>query len=408
MEHGLERLRQAELTLRTFAKWILLSCLVGALVGGAGVLFAQALRLAVELRSSHDWIPYLMPLGGVVIVWLYRAARYQDQGTNLVLSTIRAQSDLPLRVAPLIFVSTVITQGVGGSAGKEGAALQLGGSLGGWIGRWMKLDARDNRVAVMCGMSAAFSVLFGTPMAAAIFPMEVASVGIFYYAALVPCVLSSYLASFLAETLGVGGESFLIAEPLETQLPNAGWVILLAVLCAGVSILFCVALEKVGAAAQKYLKNPYLRVMLASLLVLALSRAGGTGAFLGAGMPMIQQALAGHALWYAFLLKMLLTAITLKGGFKGGEIVPSFVVGATFGCLVGNVLGISPSACAALGMVAVFCGVTNCPITSTLIGFELFGYACAPPDAAGGGSELSAQRVFRSVRGRPDHCVFQV
>lgn len=377
-EHMRERLCQAGLTFRTFGKWLLISGAVGALVGSVSVAFSKALTWANALRGAHSWILFLMPLGGLFIVWLYRAANYQDAGTNLVLSTIRAKSSLPFRVAPLIFAATVVTQGVGGSAGKEGAALQLGGSLGSQVSRWLKLDEQDSRVAVMCGMSAAFSALFGTPMAAALFPMEVASVGVFYYAALVPCVLSSYLASRLAVTFGGGGEAFLIAEPLGSELPNAAWVLLLAVLCAGVSVLFCVILEKTGDCMGKRLKNPYVRVLVASVLVVGINLVEGSGSFQGAGIPLIERALEGNVLWYAFLLKMLLTAVTLKGGFKGGEIVPTFVVGATFGALMGNLLGVSPSACAAIGLVAVFCGVTNCPITSLLIGFELFGYACAP------------------------------
>ena len=169
-----------------FLKWSLISVLVGIVVGGFSTLFAFIMNIMTEYRQQNDYMLYFLPLGGLVTVFLYSAFNYKnDKGTNLVLSTIHAQSEIPLRMAPLIFITTIITHVFGGSAGREGAALQLGGSIGNQLGRSLRLNDADKRVVVLCGMSAAFSALFGTPMAAAIFSLEVVSVGVMYYAALV-------------------------------------------------------------------------------------------------------------------------------------------------------------------------------------------------------------------------------
>ena len=175
-----------------FLKWLLYSAGIGLLVGGVAAAFHLGIDWAAELRAREPWILWLLPVGGMAIVLLYRVCRMEkDQGTNLVLAAVREAEPLKLRTAPLIFLSTILTHLVGGSAGREGAALQLGGSMAAWVGREIRLDAKDSRVMVMCGMSAAFSALFGTPLTAVCFSMEVVSVGVMYYAALVPCVVAS-------------------------------------------------------------------------------------------------------------------------------------------------------------------------------------------------------------------------
>ena len=231
---------------------------------------------------------------------------------------------------------------------------------------------------IMCGMSAAFSALFGTPMAAAVFSMEVVSVGIMHYAALVPCVVSSYIASAIAKSFGMEGEHFVIGQIPELTLLNGGKILLLGFLCAAVSILFCVVLHKTEHIFHEKLRNPFLRTFAAGCLIIVLTLGFRTTDYLGSGMHIIEAAMEGNVIWAAFLLKIIFTALTLAGGFKGGEIVPTFFVGATFGCLAGKVLRISPSLAAACGMTSVFCGVTNSPISSLLIGLEMFGFEGAP------------------------------
>lgn len=360
-----------------FIKWIVFSIVCGLLIGAAGVLFSLSMSWVTAARLAHPWLIFLLPVGGIVIVGSYRLLKSEDNaGTNLVLSAIHSGDYLPVRIAPLIFLSTVVTHAFGGSAGREGAALQLGGSLGNGIGKVLRLDDNDKHIMIMCGMSAAFSALFGTPVAAAVFSMEVVSVGIMHYAALVPCVISALVAQGVASMAGIGPECFVIAEVPDFTIMSALKISFLAILCALVSILFCVCMRGAEHLYKRYLRNPFIRVIAGGCIVVGLTLIVGDQTYNGAGMDFIERCMEEASVRpEAFLLKILFTAATLCAGFKGGEIVPAFFTGAAFGCLVGGLIGLSPTLCAAVGMAAVFCGVTNCPITSLFISFELFGYA---------------------------------
>ena len=363
----------------TSIRWVIFAILSGLIVGGIGTLFYFGMYLVTLTRTKNPWLIFLLPVSGLVIVGCYRLLHDEkDTGTNLVLSAIHSDEELPLRMAPLIFLSTLITHLFGGSAGREGAALQLGGSIGNGLGKLFRFDDKDKHIMIMCGMSAAFSALFGTPMAAAVFSMEVVSVGVMYYAALVPCVISSLVASMVARYFGVSQELFLIEKIPSFRFLPAVKISVLAILCAGVSILFCIMLHSSDHLYKRFFKNAYIRIFVGGCLVIALTLLVGDQTYNGAGMNMIEQYMQGQVPPEAFILKMLFTAVTLGAGFKGGEIVPSFFTGAAFGCLFGNILGFSPSLCTAVGMTAVFCGVTNCPITALLISFELFGYDAMP------------------------------
>lgn len=361
------------------AKWVIFSILVGILVGFCGTAFFLGLSFVTIIREQNPFLLYLLPFGGLAIVGLYHLFKdADDNGTNLVISAIHSGDNLPLRMAPLIFISTLLTHLFGGSAGREGAALQIGGSIGNSIGKLFRFDEKDKHVMIMCGMSAAFSALFGTPMAAAIFSMEMVSVGVMYYTALLPCVISSLTARQIALSFGVANEVFPLSAFPAFGIASAGKVSLLAILCALVSILFCVLLHFAEHLYKKYFKNPYLRIFAGGCFVILATALIGSHAYNGAGMDIIENCMHGRVEPETFILKMLLTALTIGAGYKGGEIVPSFCTGAAFGCLFGNLLGFSPSLCTAIGMTSVFCGVTNCPITSLLISFELFGYDAMP------------------------------
>lgn len=365
--------------MKTFLRWGIFSSLTGLIVGAFSTLFAKCLIFVSEFRSVNPWMIFFLPLAGILIVFLYQIFHYKnDRGTNLVLSTIHAETELPFRMAPLIFISTLLTHLFGGSAGREGAALQLGGSIGNQLGRWFHFDEKDRRIVVMCGMSAAFSAIFGTPLAAAFFSMEVVSVGVMYYAALVPCVFASLIASKFAANMGIHPDSFQILHMPKFHFIPSVKVIILALCCALLSVIFCIVLHSLGELYRKKLENQYIRIIVSSFLIIGLTLILQTDDYMGAGIPLIEQAIEGNTDCLTFLWKVIFTALTLEAGFKGGEIVPSFCVGATFGCLFGQVAGLSPSLCAALGMVSVFCGVTNCPVSSLLIAFELFGYEAVP------------------------------
>lgn len=365
-------------TLVTF-KWVVFAILTGTIVGLVSSAFYFVLSFVTIVREQNSWIIYLLPIAGLAIVATYHFMKNDnDGGTNLVISAVHSGDRIPLRMTPSIFISTALTHLFGGSAGREGAALQIGGSIGNALGKLFRFDEKDTHVIIMCGMSAAFSTLFGTPMAAAIFPMEMVSVGVMYYMALVPCVVSSLTAHGIAVLLGVTGEAFHVTGIPSLQLVPTLQVVLVAVICAFISIGFCGILHRVEELYKKFLKNPYLRIFVGGCLVVLLTILVGDNSYNGAGMHVIEEAISGNVAPEAFILKIIFTALTIGAGYKGGEIVPTFFVGATLGCLLGQMIGLSPSLCAAIGMISLFCGVTNCPISSLLISFELFGFEGMP------------------------------
>lgn len=372
IKHNLERLTIS-------VKWVVFAIISGVVIGSIGTLFYFCLDRVTRLRAENPWLILLLPLGGLAIVGAYHLLHDEkDAGTNLVISSIHSGDNLPLRMAPLIFGATLITHLFGGSSGREGAALQLGGSIGNEIGKLFHFNEKDKHIITMCGMSAAFSALFGTPMAAAIFSMEVVSVGIMYYAALVPCVIAALIAQSIAGFFGAEAELFLLDNIPAFTADSGIKISILAALCALVSILFCVLLHMSEYFYKKIFPNPYLRILAGGCIVVALTFLVGSQQYNGSGIGLIDPCMEGDVAPEMFLMKMLFTALTLGAGFKGGEIVPSFCIGGTFGCLFGSLIGFSPSLCTAAGMAAVFCGVTNCPITSLLISFELFGYEGMP------------------------------
>ncbi len=365
--------------IRVLFRWLILGCVTGAVVGLIGALFSKSIEFATSFRKSHDLIILGLPLAGLLIVFLYRLCKdYEDKGTNLVIKSIQEGKHLPITKAPLIFISTTLTHLFGGSTGRESAALQMGGSIGYNLGKFFKLNEGNIKIMTMCGMSAAFSALFGTPMTAAFMAMEIENVGVMYYSALVPCVISALMAQSIAGRMGVLGEEFSVLIVPHLNFYHAFFTGVLALLCALVSVLFCDVLKVSGKAYKKFFPNPYLRIFVGGCIVVALTFISGTRYYNGAGMDVIEMAIRGEAPYYAFILKAIFTALTLGAGYKGGEIVPALYIGATFGCLYSQLLGFDPALCAAIGMGALFCGVTNCPISSLFICFELFGFKGMP------------------------------
>ena len=358
-----------------FAKWLLYSCMIGVIVGLVAVAFHLGIDWATELRGEHPGMIWLLPLGGLAIVLLYQVCGMEkDRGTNLVLVAVRDAERLKLRTAPLIFLSTILTHLVGGSAGREGAALQLGASLSAYIGRKLRLDEKDERIVVMCGMSAAFAALFGTPLTASVFAMEVVSVGVMYYAALVPCMVSAYTAALVAHAFGMHTiHGYLILDALLLNPLPLLQVSVMGVLCAILSIVFCKAMHTAPKLYAKYLPDPRIRAAVGGALVLGLTLLAGSQTYNGAGDAVIRQMLKEDTIPGAFVLKILFTALTLGAGFRGGEIVPVLFTGCAFGTWIGPMMGLPHSFSGALGMAATFCGATNCPMSSILLAFELFG-----------------------------------
>ena len=367
-------------SVNTLIKWLFIGSGVGVLVGVVGSLFGHTLAWANGFRTAYPQILLVLPFAGLLIVFLYRFFKdTDDQGTNTVISSIHSSTRIPFKMAPLIFVSTVLTHLCGGSAGREGAAIQIGGSIANKLGKCIKLNENDQHIIIMCGMSAGFSALFGTPMAAAIFALEVGSIGIMHYSALVPSVTAAMIAHFVADFLKVAPETFAVGEIPAITPVIFFKVVLFAALAGGISIVFCIILHTAEYLYKRFIRNPYLRIFAAGCLVILFTVILRTDIYLGSGMGIIEEIFhTGDTQFVTFLLKIIFTAITLGAGFKGGEIVPSFCIGATFGCAVASLFGLPATLVAACGMVGVFCGVTNCPITSLLISFELFGFEGMP------------------------------
>lgn len=352
-------------------KWVLLGGIIGVAGGVIGSLFHIGVNYATAIRGAHPWILYLLPVGGLAIVGLYKLCHLEGKGTNAIIESVHFGESVPILLVPVIFVSTVITHLCGGSAGREGAALQIGGGLGYEAGKLLHLGEKDLPLATLCGMSGVFSALFGTPLTATVFALEVISVGVLYYAGLVPCITAAMAAFGVSTLMGVEPTRFAVAMPpvtLETMVP----VVALAILCAVVSILFCKGLHWTERLLDRGFRSPWVRVLAGSVLLIGMSLLTN-GDYNGAGMDVITRALAGEADGWAWLLKILFTAVTIGCGFKGGEVVPSFFVGATFGCVFGGLLGLPPAFAAAIGLVSVFCGAVNCPIASVILSIELFG-----------------------------------
>lgn len=355
----------------TLLKWMVLGGVIGLVGGIIGSLFHIGVDTATQARLAHPWVLYLMPVGGLAIVGLYRLTKTEGKGTNDIIASVHFGEQVPGLLVPVIFVSTVITHLCGGSAGREGAALQIGGGIGYQAGRLLRLGEKDLPLATLCGMSGVFAALFGTPLTATVFALEVISVGVLYYAGLVPCLTAALTGYLVSVLMGVPPTRFIVTVP-GLEVRTMLLVMVLALLCAVVSILFCRGLHGVEHLLKRTLKNPYLRVAVGAAVLIGLTLLTN-GDYNGAGMEVIGRAIAGQADPWAWVWKLLFTAITIGCGFKGGEVVPSFFVGAAFGCVAAGWLGLPAGFGAAMGLVSVFCGAVNCPLASIILSVELFG-----------------------------------
>ena len=357
---------------KVLCKWLLIGLMVGLIGGVVGTMFHLGVEWVTELRLNNDWILWLLPACGVLITALYHVCKLEGTDTNNIIESVHFGEKVPLLLVPLIYIATMLTHLCGGSAGREGAALQIGGGIGHRVGRVLHLGEKEMPLATLSGMAALFSALFGTPLAAVMFAMEVISVGVLYYAALVPCMTASFVGYLVSTRLGTTPVRFLLRMPQVEVWPMVQ-VGILAIGCAVVSIIFCQGLHSIEHLAEKFLKNAYVRAAVGGGLIIALTFLAGTD-YNGTGMDVIARAIGEeHIFWAAWLLKILFTAITIGCGFKGGEVVPSFFVGATFGAVAAPLIGLPGGFGAAIGMVAVFCGAVNCPVASCILGVEIFG-----------------------------------
>lgn len=355
------------------ARWLLLAVPTGLVCGAVGTAFHLAVEHVTEWRAEHIWLLWLLPAAGLAIVALYKVTGCEGMGTNNVIRAVHSGESVSPLLVPAIFFGTVLTHLCGGSAGREGAALQMGGSIGYNIAKLFRFSDHDRRTATACGMAAFFSALFGTPLSATLFGIMVEDVGLAFSVAFVPGFAAALIAYGVSLACGISPTHFELTTPA-LSIDSTLLVAVLGVACALVARIFCWLLHTMEHEMPRRLPNPWVRAVVGGAAVVALSYLMGVGRYNGAGMGVITAAVEqGQALPWDFICKILLTALTLSAGFKGGEVVPSFYIGATFGCAFGPLLGLPAGFSAAVGLVSVFCGAANTLIPSILLAYELFG-----------------------------------
>jgi len=372
-------------------RWTVLVVPVAVITGLLVAFFLWALEEVTRLRWDHLWLVWLLPVAGVGIYFLYKVwGKNTEAGNNLIIEEIHKPGlGVPLRMAPLVLVSTLVTHLFGGSAGREGTAVQMGGSLASWLGRGFGLSVEDRRVLLLSGMAAGFGAVFGTPVTGAIFALEVLAIGRVRYDALLPCLIAAILADKVCLACGILHTQYSIqfkgpVEPFVSWVPFD--VVLLGnVVAAGiafglVSLMFAELTHFIKSKSNQLITRPWLVPVVGALLVIMISYCIGSFDYLGlgvtnpeGGVSIVSAFRADGSNTMSWFFKLLLTAITLGMGFKGGEVTPLFFIGATLGNTWAMLTGAPVDLFAALGFVAVFAGATNTPLACTMMGVELFG-----------------------------------
>jgi H+/Cl- antiporter ClcA len=377
---------------RHLLRWTLLIIPVAIVVGLLVALFLWLLELATQTRWENLWLIFFLPLAGVLIYFLYNTiGKNSDAGNNLVMDEIhKPGGGIPTRMTPLILFTTVITHLFGGSAGREGTAVQMGGSISSLFAKWYNLNQEDKRILLMGGMAAGFGAVFGTPVTGAIFALEVLTIGRIKYDALIPCLIASIIADVTCTATGITHTHYTIhfsgSNDHLFSFISFDFLLLLKVIISGVAFgivgfMFAELVHVIKNRSQRYLSVKWLIPVVGGVLVIGISYIIGTFDYLGLGVTnpnengvsIVSAFTVGGATHYSWILKLILTAITLGMGFKGGEVTPLFFIGATLGNSIAVLSGAPVDLMAGLGFIAVFAAATNTPIACTLMGVELFG-----------------------------------
>lgn len=374
--HRKVRLKNIGTGFLSIARWSAVALLIGAACGLAGTGFYYAVNGADTLLSVHTWLIWFLPAAGIVIVWVNRRMGTGALSTDSVLDKVQNGGNLPVPLIPAVFIGTFLTHLAGGSSGREGAAFQIGGTIGNRIAGLLHQNDYEIRVATMAGMAALFAAIFGLPVTATIFVVLVISVGEFWHSAIYPVMIASLTAYWISGTFGIRRTAFALQVP-DAAVSMVFRVAVLSILCAFVSTVLCDLLHDTARLLTKKFPNPYIRIAVtgaAVSILIYLTREDGRLVYSGAGSGLIRAAIEeGTARPWDFVLKLLLTVLTLAAGYKGGEVLPSFAIGATFGCAVGPFLGIPAPFAAAVGLISVFGGASNSLIAPIFLGIEMFG-----------------------------------
>lgn len=373
--------------LRSFAataRWLMLGGISGLLAGIASFIFLEGLDRVTAFQTDRSWMLYLLPIAGLIIgLSNHRLAGRASQGNSLLLAEIHSPTQwVPRRMAPLVLLGTWWTHAFGGSAGREGTALQMSGSLSDGVSRLLRLHASDRSLMLTAALAGGFGSVFGVPFAGVIFALEVPTVGRLRYQALVPAVASSFIGDAVVTWLGHHHPTRPSVD-LPLSASTIGTLIVVGVACGLAARMFVGATEAIRRVGGRYITSPIMRPVLGGFAVVALAGLFGRD-YLGLSLPLLDSALSGTSIAISvFALKLLFTAVTIGTGFLGGEVTPLFVIGATLGASVGELTGLPIGIAASIGMVATFGAAANTPIACTLMGLELFGAAAITPIAIG-------------------------
>lgn len=354
-------------------KFVVLCILIGIFCGIIGALFSKGISFVTNIRQYNPWLLYFLPVAGVVSVVIYRLLKVTDMSTNQVIKSAQDKTVLSPKLSPAVFCASILSHLCGASVGREGAALQIGGSSAVLIGKIFKLTERQEKLLIYCGMAGVFSSVFGTPFSAAVFALEVVLVGRIYYLAIMPTIFTSFISYFTAVLLGAHAERFSLTSVPTVSFAVVWKLLVLSLLSVAVGFVFCLSLKHTKNLFKKAIKNDFLRIVLGGVAIVLLTLAVGSYDYNGAGVFVIEKIFTNNEFVpLAFAFKMLFTCIAVGAGFKGGEIVPTLFIGATFGAVIGTFLGLPTAFSAAVCMIGLFCGVTNCPLASIFLAAELF------------------------------------
>ena len=358
--------------LKTFAFWTGLSFVLGCVCGLVGAVFSKSVGFVTTLREANVWFLYLLPVGGLISVGVYRLFKIKSVDTAYKLVSANVDDETPKWLFVVIYIATCITHLFGGSAGKEGAALQIGAGLAETTARVLKLNLKKKNTLVLCGMSGLFSAVFGTPLAAAVFSFETVRAGKKRFAELFPCVVSSLSAFRVAQLLGATAERFYIAQKTTFSFVLILKICLIAVLASFMGFIFSKTLKYTSKFSKYVFKNEFVRIFIGGCIVAVVIFFAGAE-YSGSSIDGISKIFeSSQVKKEAFIIKVIVTAITLGFGYKGGKIIPSLFIGATLGATLSILFGVSMPLCAAVGMATLFCSITKCPVAACVLCVEMF------------------------------------